>query len=484
MSTIRFKCKLLTDVILNQKSASEGNRQTLDFIPGNNFLGIVAGNLYRDDIDKEKALILFHTGDVKFGDAHPSKDNLRGLKIPASMFYPKLKKMTDECYIHHLIPNLSDNNIKKMQLKQCRTGFYLFSSTEKKAEKVEVERNFAIKSAYDKEWRRSKDEMMYGYESLGRNSEFYFEVYFNDVAEKYKEEVIEALVGEKRIGCSRTAQYGLVRIEKCEYEQVISCFSAQKADGENYKNYVAVYADARLIFLDEYGVPTFRPDAKDLGLENGKILWNESQVRTFQYAPWNYKRQAYDTDRCGVEKGSVFIVEVPEEYAFLSTGYVGFYQNEGFGKVIYNPDFLMAQSDGKAIYELLEGQSDELIIDSPIDNSLLKYLKNKKNADEQQNIIYEKVNAFVNNNGSFYRGDSFSSQWGNIRSIAMNKKGKVLKDEILFYLSHGIASDRWNKKKRKEKFEEFINDIDIECLQNAVINLAAEMGKKCSKDNN
>lgn len=46
MNVLRFKCTLLSDVILNQKSATEGTNVTLDFIPGNCFLGIVAGVLY------------------------------------------------------------------------------------------------------------------------------------------------------------------------------------------------------------------------------------------------------------------------------------------------------------------------------------------------------------------------------------------------------------------------------------------------------
>lgn len=53
-----------------------------------------------------------------------------------------------------------------MQLKQCRQGFYVFKSNE--AQKVEISKSFAIKSAYDRELRRSYDSQMYGYESLER----------------------------------------------------------------------------------------------------------------------------------------------------------------------------------------------------------------------------------------------------------------------------------------------------------------------------
>ena len=107
MTTLQFKCTLLSDVILNQKAATEGPNQTLDFIPGSNFLGIVASKLYpkkEDEKAYQETLNLFHSDKVRFGDAHPSGSGIRGLKIPASMFYPKLKKPNDECYINHLIP--------------------------------------------------------------------------------------------------------------------------------------------------------------------------------------------------------------------------------------------------------------------------------------------------------------------------------------------------------------------------------------------
>lgn len=57
MKILQYRCTLCTDVILNVKSATEGNNQTLDFIPGNNFLGIVAGELY-SLLKPEESLIM------------------------------------------------------------------------------------------------------------------------------------------------------------------------------------------------------------------------------------------------------------------------------------------------------------------------------------------------------------------------------------------------------------------------------------------
>lgn len=58
MKQMKFKVTLSTDVVLNVKSATDGNNQTLDFIPGNNFLGIVAGRLYQK-VDTQTAWTLF-----------------------------------------------------------------------------------------------------------------------------------------------------------------------------------------------------------------------------------------------------------------------------------------------------------------------------------------------------------------------------------------------------------------------------------------
>ena len=41
MHNKQFICTLLSDVILSMHSSATGIKETLDFIPGNNFLGIV-----------------------------------------------------------------------------------------------------------------------------------------------------------------------------------------------------------------------------------------------------------------------------------------------------------------------------------------------------------------------------------------------------------------------------------------------------------
>ena len=512
---IQFQCKLLTDVVLNMKTATSGNQMTLDFIPGNCFLGIVA-SAFSQFTSKEKDL--FFSGKVRFGDAHvtmPSALGLcRSLHIPASIMYPKLQSVNDVSIIHHFYKRGNDTkgtNGRPMQLKQSRNGYYIFNQNE--AFEVKIGRGFAIKSAYDREKRRAADEQMYGYESLDKGAVFLFEVEMDD--DQWASEIEKALTGKKRLGRSRTAQYGLVEITRTTFTQPKSRREGVMIDG---KRYVTIYADGRLIFMNDSGFPIFRPTAEDLGID-GTICWEKSQVRTFQYAPYNYIRQTRDADRCGIEKGSVFVVETTSE-APVGNEYVGCFQNEGFGKVIYNPDFLEPSplsTNGESKYRFIANRIESnpesvLKASARTESKLLKHLKSRKQETDANVYIYQEVNSFVFDNAKLFQDDSFASQWGNIRAIAMrcNTSGELMlelfekyiikhhfptsNDPIeedrkvnIAYLKHGIAKDKWAQGHRIDKLQAFIEkiakqknfnrDITIE----AVVNLASEMAKKSKR---
>jgi len=483
MKKMQFKCRLLTDVILNSRAATEGNNSTLDFVPGNNFLGIVARHY--EELSKEKMeMEIFHSGKVRFGDAHPvvaGHEKRRSVHVPAAMFYPKLKSPEEECYIHHFYEE--DPN-HKMQLKQCRSGFYVFENGTGTLKRTENCSSFAVKSAYDRESRRAKDEQMYGYESINAGQEFLFEVECDNDATA--EKVGPLLIGTQRVGRSRTAQYGLVSIEEAK-------FSTHAGNVAPVDGIIAVYADSRLIFLDGNGLPTFRPTPEMLGLK-GTILWDKSQIRTFQYAPWNYKRKCRDTDRCGIEKGSVIVVQT-DSTAPVESQYVGSYKNEGFGHVIYNPDFLKAKdgTNGLAEYRL-EKESSAKKEPEPrtTDTPLLRFLRNRQ--DENDIETMNKVNEFVKANKEKFKDPdvSFASQWGTIREIASHAKDESLLSKKLFgrdifkgklefddnegYLTHGVAEKEWNEKGRIDKLIDFAKENKGR-LRKTLINLAAEMAK-------
>lgn len=469
MEVVQFRCVALADLVLSVASATEGAHGSLDFIPGGCFLGVAASRLY--GAGGERSWRLFHSGKVRFGDAHPSVRGVRGLRVPAALFRPKFGG--EERYVHHRVGDF--DKVLPLQLKQCRDGFYAFSSGV--ATQVDVSRAFSIKSAYDAEKRRSEDEKMFGYESIARGTEFLFEVEFDDDALDLRNDVVAALLGERRIGRSRSAQYGLVRIERADFAPVATSLERL---GE-----VVVYADGRLIFFDDNGMPTFRPTPAQLGIDapDSSIVWEKCQVRTFQYAPWNFKRQSFDADRCGIEKGSVFVVETSATMGV--TAYVGAYRNEGFGKVVYNPAFLDVvpgeNGRSKSLFrkaEVGEKERAESCAAEVPQTPLLSFLRRERERAGRTAVAYRLVDEFVKTNRGLFRGEVFASQWGTIRSFAMSSSDAII-ERIEDYLDHGVARDKWEERGRRSALLSFLrNKVDVAVLRDVVINLAAEMAKK------
>lgn len=509
MNSIKFRCTLLSDVILNSNSGTKEKQATLDFIPGNVFLGIVAGKLY-NKLSASDSMKIFHRGKVRFGDAHLLCGNIRTLKIPAALYYKKGEKLTgDGAYVMYKWKDVGD-----AQPKQCRNGFYAFSENNR-CTKVDTDKNksIAIKSAYDRDSRSSKDEAMYSYESLNKGLRFGFEIEYDDTVDtELISQIREALVGKRHIGHSKTAQYGLVDIEAVAFEDVLSGSTAH-GDG-----IATAYADSRLIFIDECGTPTFQPSAQDLGFgTDATIDWSKSQIRTFQYAPWNAKRHSPDTDRYGIEKGSVFVVNLNGTDSPKVSKYVGYYNCEGFGKVIYNPSFLQSDPEGKSILKFRNfdeskyghlnnaASTDDTTSSDGIkcssngncsstgkhqfENSLNKALiKKVKSLAEGKTDTYEIVNKFVRENAKEFKagGERFASQWGYIRKLAGSCKDPSDFRDKLFnkdtgYLSHGVAEEKWRYK--KQLLENFINKAEIteQNWREIMINLSSEMSKECKK---
>lgn len=485
MKTLKFKCTLLTDVILNQKSTSEGANQTLDFIPGNVFLGIAAGKLYAG-LESSEARRLFHSSEVRFGDAHPAIGNNRTLHVPASLYSPKLQRGS-VYYVHHRIPDSSAEALRKMQLKQERKGYIDFSQREE-AVKVSVLTNFAIKSAYDRVQRKSKDEQLYGFQSMAKGLSFYFKVEIDDTLDgTYADQIRAALEGVKCIGHSRSSQYGQAEIISCDYNE-------QPTFPSGTTDELVIYADSRIILLDGDGYPTVEMDKESflsqLGLmpSEGNICWDKCQVGLFKYTPYNHKRRSFDSERYGFEKGSVWVVKLAKPVAYNQlNGWIGAYRNEGFGRVLYNPAFLEADKEGKTAYAIVEDKEmsqhssiNGLVFKQTPDSMLLGYLERCRQDSLEMSLVYEEVNRWVEQYKFLFRGKTFAAQWGNIRRIAEYGEEaelqRLLFDEKTGYLRHGVAKEKWEDKYRF--LQVFLKEKKRPAL--ALVNLCDVMQKLAS----
>ena len=173
MKKLVFNCKFITEVVLNANTATEGSQTVLDYIPGSNFLGIIAKEY--STLGNDKAYQLFHSGNVQFGDGHiiidTGNNKTRSLKTPFAWYTKKALNNSgqQEYYVHHKI---SDEIKKTQQLKQEREGFFIVENNI--IYQTLLENNYHQKSAQERLTRRSANEKMFGYEALNSGTEWQF----------------------------------------------------------------------------------------------------------------------------------------------------------------------------------------------------------------------------------------------------------------------------------------------------------------------
>jgi len=198
-----------------------------------------------------------------------------------------------------------------------------------------VEYNYTQKSGYDKSRRRSKDSSMYGYSAIEKGTEWQFVLkYDKSISENDLERIKKNLVDKRRLGKSKSSQYGQVNITLIDRE-------VEQIEDRTLHDEMILYVKSRLALVDENGNPTY--DLKYLtdGLEDEQIDWSRTQLRTSTYNQYNGIRKTKDTQRVIINSGSVIVLKnMTEEIIENISKGVGVYLSEGFGEVLINPSFL------------------------------------------------------------------------------------------------------------------------------------------------
>lgn len=435
MRELKFEITFKSPIILQANSNTQGKINSLDFIPGSAFLGMVASR-YGDFSDSFK---IFHSGAVRFCDALPIKDGKEFFKIPLSYFHENLDD--ENIYNHHL---LSDSEFEKFtQLKQMRNSYI-----NEKNEQLSLDRDFSQKSAYDKEKRRSMDSQMYGYEAFRAGMKWRFSVKFEPSVSEYDmNRVKETLEHSTRLGKSKSAEYGVVEIKFIgENTDKIQTFTPPE-------KYTFVYAKSRLALIDENGYPSY--DVKYIlpNLDANNVDYEKTQIRISNFTPYNRARVTKDYERACINKGSVIVLKdlSDRQIIELKNG-VGAYLSEGFGEVLINPWFLNGgDAQGRSIKLQKKEEEKRAYTGLTIQSSLAKFLQQKETAKDQTLEIAMDVAKFIQYHKNKFNKIS-NSQWGAIR--ALYKSNSDIVEEVDKFISNGVAKDKWCDAK-----EVFINAI-------------------------
>ncbi len=449
MKQQEFRVKFLSDIVLNKTSNTEGKIENLDFITGGSFLGMVAKNY--DDFSN--SFEIFHSGKVRFGEATALINDKKSFKAPFCFFNPKFDYDKKEVKNYHDI-NFSLQDEKDKQYKQIRSGYM-----SEDLDYLELDYDYTQKSAHDKKLRRSQDGKMYGYSAIKKGSVFAFYLKFEEDVE-HIDKVIKSLEGVHFLGKSKTAQYGKVQITKVGN---IEDVKIQKAE-EKSINYL--YVNSSLALFEENGMPTLTPSIENLGLNQGKICWEQSQIRTYEFTPYNYKRQGKDSSRLIIEKGSVIALEdvLCKELEELSKRGIGGFLSEGYGEILIDPSFVLKTQS----FELkkVEPAKDNIINpEAKKDEELVAFLQNRQNNKKRFKTLGEKVDEFVKQYQTRFKNNNITnSQWGAIRTIAqfIQDDEQCIK-ELEAYICHGTSKDKWAEVKdifldaiKKEESRDFI----------------------------
>jgi CRISPR/Cas system CSM-associated protein Csm3 (group 7 of RAMP superfamily) len=423
MNELIFQVEFLSDIVLPATSNTEGKIEQLDFIPGTAFLGMAAVNYLK----YENSFDIFHSGKVRFGDASLLSGDIPTYKMPLCFFHEK----TDETKIRNQLFSLSDLT----QPKQLREGYI---TTE--FERLHIEYNYTQKSAYDKENRRSKDSSMYGYKAIKSGTKWQFTLKYADIAPADVELLKTTLESSTRLGKSKSAQYGKVKL---------TCKGlSENIEDINLQNEIVLYANSRLALVDEEGNPTYNLKYLCKGLTDINIVYEKTQIRTSTFTPFNTTRKTKDYERICINKGSVIVLKdlTQAQLDTLKSG-VGAYLSEGFGEVLINPSFLKQ----KEIVFQKESENEKQhnrreVINKSFNDSTLQFLANRHNANIKKLKVANEVAKFISETSSV-DNKQMNSQWGSIRSLCATSTDETIEANIKEYISHGVAKEEWKDAK-------------------------------------
>jgi len=341
MRELVLKIRLLEDVIVNARPANEGGHAGLDYLPGFLLLGAAAARLYAQ-LPRPEAWQLFHSGQVRFGDALPLADDQPTWPIPLCWHERKNAPAIKEQRIAgEQVRNLQFGPFKdKAQPKQLRSGYVRVDGRH-----LSVEKAFRMKTAIDPTTGRVAESQLFGYESIRAGQSFVAHV---RAADDLNEELWKLLVGaltdqgELLLGRSRSAEYGRVAVERLDRMTLSALEPAPNAAPQGVD--VTLWCLSDIALIDQSGQPILAPTPEALGLQRGEIAWDRTFLRFRRYALWNRHRDGYDVERQVIQHGSVIGLRLPSplteaERMHLAAG-VGLYREAGLGWVSVDPKLL------------------------------------------------------------------------------------------------------------------------------------------------
>lgn len=421
-------------LVLRTQSGSETRSDVVDYISGAKLLGLLAKECYTTLKGKDQDTLyqLFHSGNVRYGNAYPVNENTLGMPVPFSLY--KEKNDAEETIL-----TFSPVTHKK---KQQKAGY--ITTSDGNVSLFTLPMGERLKSARDPdlEKRRSKDESMYLYSYLERGIVFQSTITVKEPKGSIREAILK-LQGQHYIGTSK-GEFG--RIEIKISEPTVNPILVLEKDFQ-----LKVYAVSDLIFLNKVGSYTTTLTPEMFGIENAELDLKASHIRFKQFNTYNSKRRTPDADRLAIAKGSILVFKSTDEgqeiemTARTIKDGVGVHKTEGFGQILVNPSFLDSETIVENDYKVVD-------LSSTVVTEFGKLLAKKHENVVKDHDTYDETLDFIEKHKTVFKNTS-QSQWGTIRHYILQAiasetpKATLIKllDSKTGYLRQK-ANANWNVK--------------------------------------
>lgn len=473
---------LCNDVVASAGPATEGGHESLDYLPGSMLLGAAAARLYRE-LTRSDAYTLFHSGLVRFGDAVPIRgDGTPGWPMPLCWHKRKGIEWAPGAQV-------ARGDVRNFQFGRFRDGG---PSTQLRAGHVTVDgrmlsvrKTLRMKTAIDPESGLVAEGQLFGYEAISAGQRFLARVEASSVVSDplWRRLAAEFQAGEFRLGRSRSAEYGVVHVER-----VSEARRGTVPEGAVRDRQLTLWCLSDVVLVDDHGQVTLEPHPELLGLGSGRVDWENSFLRFRRYAPWNAYRRARDLERQVICRGSVIAVALdevpaPERLAALAAG-VGLWREAGLGRICVNPPLLAeAEPTLTAASASRQIRREEQTASRP-DHPLVRWLEAQRDERRSRRDAEKWAREFTDQLQHCYRGartyaglpeetavGPSPSQWGSVLAKAKEAgdprtlRGALFDGESAMCKSTGEGwQDQFHDNRGVRTFRNWLEDIFPEDL--------------------
>jgi hypothetical protein len=317
MKILEFECTALSDLVLSE-TVGTLQQSTLGFIPGSALRGIAAAqySTFGDLADQ-----VFHSGQVSFGNAYPVVQGRRAQPMPLSFYgHP-----TDKKDVINGVVARRPGGYKKVKDEFFASDF-----------RFTPNRRQAIKTAIDREYGTAKEGQLFLYEALPAGMEFSFEVVLEDTAEAATDKIKQALVGVRRVGRSKGAEFGKIDI-RVKAERGHDGFTKHNSEQVT----ILLVSDLCLPW-SAFSMAEISPELFGLTSSDWRLDEEKSFIAWAQVSFFNKIKNTRSSARQLIKRGSVisFVTNDGNAKDCRIPYLVGAHTEEGFGAIEVNPAFM------------------------------------------------------------------------------------------------------------------------------------------------